>query len=55
MITSHHFHVEEIVMSQICSYFANNAIEVSRIVVLVKYITGELELIVVTKTQRIGH
>jgi hypothetical protein len=55
MITLHHFRVEEIVMSQICSYFANNAIAVSQIVVLAKYITVELELIAVAKIQRISH
>jgi len=55
MITSHHIHAEEMVKYQIFSYFANNAIEVSRIVVFVKNIIGELELIAVKKTQPTSH
>jgi hypothetical protein len=39
-------------MFQIFSYFASSAIEASLIVVHVKCIIGELELIAVKKTQR---
>lgn len=55
MITLPHFHAEEVVTYQIFSCFANNVTEVSPIVVLVKYIIGELELIAVKKTQQISH
>ena len=51
MIISHPTHVEEAVMCQIFSYFANNATGVSQIVVHVKYIIGELELIAVKRAQ----
>lgn len=51
MITLHHSHVAEVVMYQIFSYFAGNVIEASLIVVFVKFIIGELELIAVKKTQ----
>jgi hypothetical protein len=44
-----HFHVAEATRHQIFSYFANHAIEVSRIVVLVKFMTDKLELIAVIK------
>jgi hypothetical protein len=55
MITSRHIHAAEAVVHQIFSYFACHAIEVSRIVVLVKYIIGELELIAAKKTQLKSH
>ena len=51
MITSRHIHAVEVVMFLIFSYFANYAIEVSQIVVPVKYIIGQLELIAVKRTQ----
>jgi hypothetical protein len=55
MITSHPFHVAALVMYQIFSCYANNAIAVSQIVAFVKYIIEELELTAVTKTQAKGH
>ena len=51
MIISRHTLAVEVVMFQIFSYFANNATEASLIVVHVKCIIGELELIAVKKTQ----
>jgi len=42
-------------MYQIFSCFANNVIEVSPIVVLVRFIIGGLELIAVKKTPKISH
>jgi hypothetical protein len=55
MITLPHFHVEEIVMYQIFSYFANNAIEVNLIVAFVKYIIEEWEPIAVIKQKLTNH
>jgi hypothetical protein len=51
MTISCHIHVAETVMCRIFSYFANHAIEVSRIVVLVKFIKDKLELIAAIKQQ----
>jgi len=51
MIISRHTHAVEMERCQIFSYFANHVIEVSLIVVHVKCIIGELELIAVKKTQ----
>ena len=55
MITLPHIHAAEVVMYQTFSCFANNAIEANPIVVLVKYIIGESELIAVKKTHQISH
>jgi hypothetical protein len=55
MITSRHIHAAEAVKYQIFNYFANPVIEVSLIVVLVKSIIGELELIAVKKTKLLRH
>jgi hypothetical protein len=55
MITSHLFHVEELVMYQISSYYANNAIAVNQIVAFVKYTIEESEPIAVTKRKLTGH
>lgn len=55
MITSRLIHAAEVILYQIFSCFAKNAIEVNPIVVFVKYIIQEWELIVVTKKQLISH
>jgi len=54
MITSLHFLVVEVVMFQIFSYFAYNAIEASLIVVHVECIIGLLEPIAVKIAQPIS-
>jgi hypothetical protein len=49
MTISRHTHAAEVAMFQMFSYFAKDVIEVSRIVVYVNCIIGELELIAVKK------
>lgn len=51
MTISRHTHAAEVAMFQMFSYFAKDVIEVSRIVVYVNCIIGELELIAVKKKQ----
>jgi hypothetical protein len=48
MITSNHIHAGEAVIDLIFSCYARNVTEANRIAVIVKYITGRLESIVVT-------
>jgi high-affinity K+ transport system ATPase subunit B len=50
MIISLHFLVVVVALYQISNYFVKNAIEVSQIVAIVKYMINELALIVVQTT-----